>query len=134
MAVLRSFMLVTAIGVVVLVQPAGAVPFTNGSCETGTNPPASGFSTLVAGTPNATNIDGWTVTAGSVDWMAPGAFQASAGQRDVDLSGDGPGTLSQTFDIIGSTLYRVLFDLSGNPQGGPSTKTLMVSAAGTSSL
>jgi choice-of-anchor C domain-containing protein len=134
---LRSCTL-AALGLLALTLATPAVeaaPFQNGSVELGSpQPPAGGFNELFAGTPDATDITGWTVTSGSIDWMGANSFQASDGIHDIDLSGAGPGALSQTFDTVLGTTYRVLFDLSGNPQGGPSTKTLTASAAGTSSL
>ncbi len=47
-------------------------------------------------------------------------------------STSGPGSISQTFTTIPGDLYRVSFDLAGDPGGGLPVKTLRVSAAGQS--
>ena len=99
----------------------------NGGFETGAYvDDGSGFQQLDA--PN-TSIDGWSVDAGSVDWI--GTFwPAPEGSMSIDMSGADAGTLSQTFDTnIGNT-YTVSFLLSGNPDGPPAVKTLDVSATG----
>lgn len=48
------------------------------------------------------------------------------------MDGDGlsAGTISQTFDTTVNNTYEASFSLSGNPDGGPATKTLTVSATG----
>jgi homoserine O-acetyltransferase len=68
------------------------------------------------------------VDAGSVDWIGS-YWQAPDGDMSIDMSGAGPGTLSQTFDTTIGNTYTVSFLLSGNP-GGPASKTLDVSATG----
>ncbi len=100
---------------------------TNASFETGTYfDNGSGFEQLNAGD---TSIDGWTVDAGSVDWVGT-YWPAQDGSMSIDMSGLEPGTLSQTFaTTIGGT-YSVSFYLSGNPAGPPAVKTLDVSATG----
>jgi choice-of-anchor C domain-containing protein len=97
----------------------------NGSFETGAFTGAP-WDTLL---PGSANITGWTVEAGSVDWIG-GYWPASDGSRSIDLSGDGPGAISQTLATTISNTYSVSFDLSGNPTGGPAIKTLTVSATG----
>jgi choice-of-anchor C domain-containing protein len=97
----------------------------NGSFEQGTNP--GPFSTQV--NPGNTNIVGWSVDFGSVDYI--GTFwKASQGTRSVDLNGNQAGQISQTFATVPGTVYQVTFDLSGNPDGGCSLKMLAVSATG----
>jgi choice-of-anchor C domain-containing protein len=86
----------------------------------------SGFQQLNA--PNA-SIEGWTVDAGSVDWIGE-YWLAPEGAMSIDMSGVGPGTLSQTFDTTIGNTYTVSFLLSGNPVGEPAIKTLDVSATG----
>jgi choice-of-anchor C domain-containing protein len=102
---------------------------TNGSFEDigGTYVPnASGFQQLDA--PNA-SIDGWTVDAGSVDWIGT-YWPAPDGAMSIDMSGADAGTLSQIFDTTIGNTYTVSFLLSGNPAGEPAIKTLDVSATG----
>lgn len=106
-----------------------AAPFTNGSFEASVVNPGAGWSTLNGGS-NA--ISGWVVTGCQVEYM--GTFwQASDGVRSVDLDGNCAGGVSQTFDTSVGTQYTVTFDLSGNPAGPPTTKTLSVTAAAVSS-
>ena len=101
--------------------------FTDGSFETGTYVDSgSGFQQLDA--PNA-SIDGWTVDAGSVDWIGT-YWPAPDGDMSIDMSGADAGTLSQTFDTTIGNTYTVSFLLSGNPAGPPAIKTLDVSATG----
>ena len=70
----------------------------------------------------------WNVT-GSVDliggyWQAP-----SVGGGSVDLDGNFPGGISQTFTApVGE--YALTFFLSGNPDGGNGVKTVDVSVGG----
>jgi len=100
---------------------------TNGSFETGTYVDnGSGFQQLDA--PN-TSIDGWTVDAGSVDWVGT-YWPAQVGSMSIDMSGVNAGTLSQTFATTIGNTYTVSFHLSGNPAGLPTVKTLEVSATG----
>lgn len=100
---------------------------TNGSFETGTYVDGgSGYETLNAGD---TSITGWTVDAGSVDWVGT-YWQAQDGLMSLDLSGDDAGTLSQTLATTIGNTYTVSFFLSGNPAGPPTVKTLDVSATG----
>ena len=101
---------------------------TNGSFEdSGTYADnGSGFQQLDA--PN-TSIDGWSVDAGSVDWIGT-YWPAPDGAMSIDMSGADAGTLSQTFDTTIGNTYTVTFLLSGNPAGPPTVKTLEVSATG----
>ncbi len=108
---------------------AMAAAFSNGSFETGT-PPGS-FLTLTA--PNSTDIANWTVSAGSVDYIGS-YWQAADGSRSLDMNGTGAGTITQTFDTTPGATYTVTFDLSGNPDGGPTMKVLQVSAGGSPEL
>src|SRR3984957_5249659 len=70
--------------------PASATTPTlqNGSFETGNYVDGgSGFDTLFAG---STDMTGWTVTAGSVDWIST-YWVAADGSRSLDMNGDSPG-------------------------------------------
>jgi choice-of-anchor C domain-containing protein len=122
-------MALALIATIALTGPALAFTgLTNGSFEdNGTYADGGGgFQTLNAGD---TSIDGWTVDSGSVDWI--GAYwTAEDGAMSIDLSGDDPGSLSQTFATTIGNTYTVSFALSGNPAGEPAVKTLDVSATG----
>jgi choice-of-anchor C domain-containing protein len=99
----------------------------NGSFETGAYVDnGSGFRQLNA--PNV-SITGWTVDAGSVDWIRT-YWPAQDGSMSIDMSGVEAGTLSQTFATTIGNTYNVSFQLSGNPAGDPAVKTLEVSATG----
>jgi len=104
-------------------QSASAVSITNGSFELGTDP--GSFTFLGAG---STNITGWTIGgAGGVDYIGT-YWTSSEGNRSVDLSGGGIGSVSQL--LTGMTIgqeYTITFDLAGNPAGAPAIKHLQVS-------
>jgi choice-of-anchor C domain-containing protein len=97
----------------------------NGSFETGAFSGAP-YDPLNAG---ATNLTGWTIESGSVDWIGS-YWQAADGARSIDLSGNGPGAISQTLATTIGNTYVVTFFLSGNPEGAPAAKTLTVGASG----
>ena len=72
------------------------------------------------------------MASGSVDliggyWQAP-----PTGGNSIDLDGLQPGAISQSFLDTDGQVYTVSFWLSGNPDGPPETKTVDVSAGGTS--
>jgi len=81
----------------------------NGSFELGTNP--GSFTTVATG---GSNITGWNVTSGSVDYIGT-YWQAAEGSRSVDMSGNSLGRLSQSFATIPGFLYEVSFAYSANP-------------------
>ena len=98
---------------------------TNGSFEDGTYP-GGALATLSAG---SANLSGWIITSGSVDWTGS-YWPAKSGARSLDLSGTGPGAISQTLATTVGKTYVVSFAMSGNPDGGPASKTLTVGATG----
>jgi choice-of-anchor C domain-containing protein len=93
------------------------------------------FDTLLTG---STAIPGWEVIGASVDWISPTYWQTDTGLRNVDLSGDAPGGIRQTFSTIAGQRYSVVFWMAGNPDdwmsstwsGQAMPKTLKVSATG----
>ena len=90
-----------------------AQPFQNGSFEVGPTDIGS-FVTLYTAD---MSIPGWTVESGSIDLI--GAYWiASDGLRSIDLSGQEPGGISQTFDTEQGQWYLVQFDMAGNPDSG----------------
>jgi choice-of-anchor C domain-containing protein len=78
-------------------------------------------------------IDGWTVTAGSVD-LIDGYWQAHSGVQSIDLSGDAPGTLTQDVSLDTGQLYLLTFWVSGNPDGPPDLKTFDFSVTNTTPM
>ena len=137
----RASLLGTGLAVVMSLALAGsamAAAFMNGSFENGTYAASGpGYETLAAGQPNATAMNGWTVTSGTVDWIN-GYWTSEDGSYSVDMNGTPTtavpstvGTITQTFDTSPNSTYFVQFWLAGNPDGGPAVKTLWVSATGT---
>jgi choice-of-anchor C domain-containing protein len=101
---------------------------TNGSFEAGNYVEnAPGWEMLTA---PSTDMTGWTVSSGTVDWVGP-LWQAQDGSKSIDLDGNSPGAISQNLATTIGNTYSVSFYLSGNSNGGPTVKTLIVSATGT---
>jgi choice-of-anchor C domain-containing protein len=118
-----------AIALVALFAVAGSTlafsGISNGSFETGSFSGAP-WDTLH---PGSTNITGWTIEAGTLDWIG-GYWPASDGSRSIDLNGEEPATISQSLATTVGNTYTVNFDLSSNPTCGPTIKTLTVGATG----
>jgi len=115
-----------AVWIVATSAPAQATPvLLNGSFEQGTYVNGgAGFATLNAPSAAITN---WAVTAGSVDWIKT-YWTAQDGNFSLDLSGNGPGTITAT-SILNTTVgqeYEVDFWISGNPDNTRGVKTLQV--------
>ena len=115
---------------------AFAATFTNGQFE---NVTVSGaFDTLPMN--DMAGMPGWTVISGSVDHI--GSYWVGSPGQSVDLNGLTQGAISQTFDTTSGTVYKVTFDLSGNPDSrpvgdpfwSPSDKVVQVSAGSTPSM
>jgi choice-of-anchor C domain-containing protein len=115
-------------GVALPSSGARAVTITNGSFEAGV--PITGSPNFVTVTAtDSTSITGWTVSEGSIDYIGT-YWTASDGTRSLDLDGLVAGTIEQ--HLTGLTIgaqYLVSFDLAGNPDAGPTTKTLDVMAS-----
>jgi choice-of-anchor C domain-containing protein len=95
----------------------------NGSFEEGPDP--GPWRPLAVG---SKALPGWTVSHGTVD--VPGSVARSAhGKRCLDLNGQSPGSVEQSFPTVPGRTYRVTFDLAGHPFGPPITK-VRVAAAG----
>jgi choice-of-anchor C domain-containing protein len=82
----------------------------------------SSFTTYNAGS----TFGPWFVATGSVDliggyWQAP-----PSGGGSVDIDGNSPGSITQSFTVLTPGSYDLSFYLSGNPDGAPTTKTLDV--------
>ncbi len=93
----------------------------------------SGFTTIsVPASVLSKAIPGWTVTAGSVDWI--GSYWTAPGTGSIDLDGNAQGAIKQILSTTAGQAYDVTFFLSANPDGGPATKQVTVSAAGAPTL
>jgi len=90
-----------------------AAPFQNGSFEINGGAQAVLFT-------GDTSMTGWVVIGGSIDilYIPPTGWQPSDGNYSLDLSGNNPGGVQQTFDTINGVQYTVTFDMSGNYAGG----------------
>ena len=120
---------------------AAATAFQNGNFTDGSYTASyagSGFETLSPELGNATAMTGWTVTGGSVDWIQGYWPAPPGGGYSIDMNGTATSTqtavgiLTQAFATDVNATYVVGFELAGNPNCGPSRKTLSVSAADTS--
>jgi choice-of-anchor C domain-containing protein len=110
-----------ALAFVISSASASAVPFQNGSFE---GDFSNGFTTI-----SGSEITGWTVTSGTIDWINT-YWNASQGGYSLDMNGNGPGTISQSFDTVAGQQYAVTFDLAGNPDDNHQAKTLAVISTG----
>lgn len=111
---------------VVIINLAGSsanAGLTNGSFELGTDP--GSFATLGAGN---TNITGWTINSG-IDYIGT-YWQASDGNRSIDLSGTSAGSIQQIIGTNPGTTYYVSFDMAGNPDSTQGLKELKIEAVG----
>lgn len=72
---------------------------------------------------------GWEVVSGSVD-LIKGYWQPAGGSQSLDVAGNLSGTIRQTLATAANTQYLLTFDLSGNPDGGPTIKTVRVDFGG----
>ena len=95
----------------------------NGSFESGIDPGLS----INLGAPDSTTIQGWTVKSGSIDYIGS-RWVAGDGNRCLDLNGLDPGTMMQTVSgLAPGQHYELSFLLAGNPEAGPTVKTLQAS-------
>jgi choice-of-anchor C domain-containing protein len=104
------------------VTSASAVTVANGGFANSAL--AGSFLTVPAG--NDTAVPGWLVTTGDVDAIN-GYWQSADGDGfSIDLNGNQAGSIAQVIEglQIGRT-YLLKFAMSGNPDGGPSVKTLV---------
>jgi choice-of-anchor C domain-containing protein len=114
------------------VSPASAAVnlIQNGSFEDGEyNFGFPDFNTLTpANNPTITN---WVIGGASIDWIGTYWNEGpGAGNRSIDLSGLGQGSVSQSFGVTPGAWYEVNFLMAGNPAGGPTIKTMNVSTNG----
>lgn len=116
-----------ALAIVMMVASAGAARAStliiDGGFEGGADPGT--FSTYGTG---SLSLPGWTILSGSVDHIGT-YWQPSEGSRSLDLSGNAPGAISQTFNTTIGQKYVVSFDLAGNPD---EKETGVVKTIGTS--
>jgi choice-of-anchor C domain-containing protein len=68
----------------------------------------------------------WTVSSGSVDLVGGFWQEPTPGAGSVNVNGHSDGSFGQSI-ATGPGTYTLTFDLSGDPQGRPGTKSLEVS-------
>ncbi|MFD1786666.1 choice-of-anchor C family protein [Sphingomonas floccifaciens] len=103
-------MILGALALALVPASANAAGFINGGFEQG---PANVDPWITLGN-GSTALTGWVVTGDSID-LKGNYWQAREGNRSIDLNGNGPGGIMQTFDTIVGTTYNVKFSLAGNP-------------------
>jgi len=77
-------------------------------------------------------MGGWTVVSGSVDLVNTTFFATDHGGFSVDLDSSSPGSIKQTLSTVAGDTYTVAFDLAADFLDGVTTKTMQISAAGSS--
>lgn len=114
-------LLAAAAAMAMLPTSAHAAEIINGSFELGgvTNP----YGTVTGG--NSSTITGWTVLGNSVDFIG-NYWPAADGANSIDLNGAGQGGIAQTFNTVADQAYAITFFLAGNPDNGPTIKTISV--------
>ena len=79
---------------------------------------------------NGASFGGWTVERGSVDLIGTYWQSPPTGGQSVDLNGWDDAAIATQLTTVPGQTYTVTFYQSGNPDGGPATKGVEVSAAG----
>ncbi|MET8500693.1 DUF642 domain-containing protein [Streptomyces microflavus] len=90
----------------------------SGGFETPAVPPPTPFTVHTAGQ----TLGPWTVGGDSVDLVSDRLWDAAGGHQSVDLSGNAPGSVSQTVPTLPLTSYIVRFKLAGNVAQPPAVK------------
>jgi choice-of-anchor C domain-containing protein len=96
----------------------------NGDFEESPLNPGGYFITLGTGD---MNINHWKVSSGDIEYIGT-LWQPASGSRSIDLSGNGPGAIEQTIPTVPGKKYRVTYSLAGNIDGGPTVKSMKLSA------
>lgn len=114
-----------------LATGAQAVTVVNGSFETGVAIP-SGSVFLPSPPIDSTSIPGWRILSSGVDYADSSLWDASAGDRSVELAGIGSGGIQQVgiSGFVVGQQYRIRFDLSANPFATDGVYQALVSATG----
>jgi choice-of-anchor C domain-containing protein len=98
-------------------------------CSVAYTPGCDGFTTYSSSSdPNG--IDDWTIGGDSVD-LVNTHWVAESGNQSVDLSGNAPGSVSQSVTTTSDETYTLSWYMAGNPDGGAAIKTMHVYWNGT---
>jgi choice-of-anchor C domain-containing protein len=111
------------------VAPVRANLIVNGGFEQPLTPPG-GFVTLFAG---SSAMAPWVIVANSVDVVNNGYWPAFEGLNSLDLDGNNPGTIQQTFATTPGVPYNLRFWYANNADASALTRTanVLVTGAGT---
>ena len=121
----RSLILLAVLALVPVGAQADPI-LLNGNFELG--PPMGGLHDVDVPA-GSDAIPGWVVTRGGVDYLGV-PWDVFEGEHGIDLDRRSPGGIQQTFDTVAGRAYDVFFELSGNPMGGSTLKSLRVSVGG----
>ncbi len=119
---MKRFVL-AAVAAAFLPAAAQSVTIVNGSFEESALNPGAGWISILA--PNSTAIPGWSIDAGSIDYIGT-YWTAGEGTRSIDLTGFGFafGSISQLVaDTVAGQSYTVSFLLAKNPDDGETPRT-----------
>jgi choice-of-anchor C domain-containing protein len=112
------------------ITPAQANLIGNGGFEQPTAPPG-GFVTLFAGNPA---MAPWVIVAGSVDVVHTAYWPAFEGNQSLDLDGNTPGTIQQTFATTPGVQYTLTFAYANNADQSALVRTANVQVTGAGTL
>jgi MSHA biogenesis protein MshQ len=90
---------------------AAASNFQNGNFSSNTY---GGTGSKTYSAQDSTDITGWTIYSQSVDLVGSAIWTSSNGSYSIDMDGNQPGAISQTFATTSGQTYTFAFDLSGN--------------------
>jgi choice-of-anchor C domain-containing protein len=121
---MKRVILVIACLLLAVVGTVSANLVANGDFENSGPIPAQGYLTCPPGV-----LNDWTIV-NSVDVIG-GYWQPASGSQSLDLAGNEKGTISQILTTPPGT-YDLSFNMSGNPDGAPTTKTVEVFWGGVS--
>lgn len=113
-----------------LMLPSAAVAqsanlIVNGGFDLSPAPGPPGWTTYGKG---SRGIPRWIVTRGSVDLQGPNWQTADGGHNSVDVDGNEPGGIAQSFETVRGRQYAVSFALAGNPCEQPLKRVLVTVA------
>jgi choice-of-anchor C domain-containing protein len=100
-------------------RPVVASPCPGG----GSANPTPGICTYFGG---STGITGWTVGSNSADVSSRAVWKPAAGHQSIDLSGDGPGSLTQAIRTTPGARYILRWAVAGNGDCGQKVKSMVV--------
>ncbi len=89
----------------------------------GESNPTPGICTYFGG---STGVSDWTVGSDSVDMTSAPVWKAAAGSQSIDLSGDGPGSLTQKVATARGKKYILRWAGAGNWDCGQKIKSMVV--------